>query len=92
MTHTLIFGLGGEAARSDLDALCDPLRKLITRTPQARTWLEQALLSPAFPSRKVRDPDKRAFLMKLTAERGGNMTKAIAEEFWGKSRGRVLGM
>ena len=91
LAHTIIFGIGGEAARSDLDALCDPLKKLITRTPQARSWLESALLHPSFPSRKVKDADKKTFLMKVMAERGGSMTKSVVEEFWGKSTKKRTG-
>ena len=58
----LIRGVGGEAARSELDHLAAPLRKLIFRGGAVKTWLEGALMSAEFPSKKVSASQKQAFL------------------------------
>ncbi|KAK4106167.1 hypothetical protein N658DRAFT_563094 [Parathielavia hyrcaniae] len=52
MTHlgpllaaSLARNIGGRAARSELDKLCEPLKKLVTTRPEAQAWLQSALLS-----------------------------------------------
>ena len=65
LAEALIFGIGGNAARSEIDLLTEPLKKLVVRQPSAKTWLEAALVSDRFPSIKVGRTDKRIFLQKV---------------------------
>lgn len=65
LTEALVFNIGGDAARSDLDKLCDPLKKLVVRQLRSKTWLEAALHAENFPSNKVTANDKAVFLQKL---------------------------
>lgn len=65
LCHTLIRGISGEAARSDLDTLAEPLRKLVVSHPKSRKWLEDALFSYSFTSQKVSERDKNIWLQKI---------------------------
>ena len=65
LCHLLVRRIGGEAARSELDILAEPLKKLIFAQPQAKTWLSNALSSEDFPSRKVGPAEKRVWLQKV---------------------------
>lgn len=57
--------IGGNASRSELDKLSDPLKKLVVQHPRAKQWLEAALLDPTFPSTQVSADDKSMFLKKV---------------------------
>lgn len=57
--------IGGNAARSELDKLSDPLKKLVVQHPRAKQWLETALLDPAFPGVQVTEADKSVFVKKV---------------------------
>ncbi len=61
----LVRYIGGEAARSELDVLAEPLKKLIFAQPQAKMWLSNALSSEDFPSQKVGSTEKRVWLQKI---------------------------
>ncbi|KAI9843453.1 MAG: hypothetical protein M1837_006299 [Sclerophora amabilis] len=65
LAHILIFNVGGNAARSELDIISEPLKKMVFRQPRSRMWLEKALFSRDFPSDKVAAPEKRRFLQKI---------------------------
>lgn len=65
LCHLLVRSIGGEAARSELDFLADPLKKLIFAQPQAKVWLSNALSSEDFPSQKVGSTEKRVWLHKV---------------------------
>ena len=65
LSYSLIMNIGGGAARSDLEALAEPLKRLVTLHPRAKTWLTEALSSESFPSRKVSAADKRIWLQKI---------------------------
>jgi hypothetical protein len=65
LAQALIYNIGGHAARSELDKLSEPVKKLVVRQVNARTWLEAALLDPSFPSDIVSDKDKQFFLQKI---------------------------
>lgn len=65
LSYVLVRNIGGEAARSELDALAEPLKKLIFAQPQAKTWLSNALSSKDFPSQKVGSTEKRMWLQKI---------------------------
>jgi len=58
-------GIGGDASRSELDKLSDPLKKLVTSHVAAPRWLEAALLDPQFPSTRISPEEKLRFLKKI---------------------------
>lgn len=66
LTRSLVQNIGGNASRSELDKLSDPLKKLVVQHPRAKQWLEAALLDPSFPSTKVTAGDKLTFVKKIT--------------------------
>ncbi|KAL9119683.1 MAG: hypothetical protein Q9187_003767 [Circinaria calcarea] len=61
----LVRGIAGEAARSELDALIEPLKKLVFRQPRAKQWLSDALFNDSFPSPLVSETDKKIWLQKV---------------------------
>ena len=65
LAQALVYNIGGHAARSELDKLSDPVKKLVVRQVSAKAWLEAALLDSHFPSDKVSDKDKQLFLQKI---------------------------
>ena len=65
LARALMRGIGGEAARSDLDSLSEPLKKLVYKQSRAKQWLRDALASDDFPSQVVSDVDKRIWLQKV---------------------------
>ncbi|MCJ1247252.1 hypothetical protein MMC30_004466 [Trapelia coarctata] len=65
LAYVLIKGIGGEAARSELDTLSEPLKKLVLKQPKARRWLTDALASDTFPGKSVGDTEKRVWLQKV---------------------------
>ncbi|KAK8065795.1 hypothetical protein PG997_012542 [Apiospora hydei] len=83
---SLIQNIGGNAARSELDKLSDPLKKLVFQNAHARQWLEAALNDDSFPSDKVSPADRALFLKKIT-----RATNQVVKEFWVSCRGTGLG-
>ena len=65
LCQALIYQIGGNAARSELETLAEPLKKLIVKQPQAKKWLSEALYSIQFPSKRVNDTEKRMWLQKV---------------------------
>jgi hypothetical protein len=65
LAEALIFNIGGHAARSELDKLSDPLKKLILRQGRSKQWIETALFGKSFPSDKVTDKEKTVFVQKI---------------------------
>ena len=65
LSKALIQNISGEAARSELDTLAEPLKKLIFSQPKAKTWLSDALLSDTVASQNVGLLDKRMWLQKI---------------------------
>jgi hypothetical protein len=65
LAQALVYNIGGHAGRSELDKLSDPVKKLVVRQVNAKSWLEAALLDASFPSDKVSDKDKQLFLQKI---------------------------
>lgn len=65
LCNILVRNIGGEAARSELDVLAEPLKKLIFAQSQAKMWLSNALSSEDFPSQKVGSTEKRMWLQKI---------------------------
>ena len=65
IADALIQNIGGNASRSELDSIAEPLKKLVTKHASVKTWLEDALFSSSFPSDKVGPADKRKFLAQV---------------------------
>ncbi|KIH92944.1 importin [Sporothrix brasiliensis 5110] len=65
LAQSLINNIGGNASRSELDKLGEPLKKMVVQHVRANTWLEHALMSPSFPSDKVTASDRAFFLKKI---------------------------
>lgn len=65
LAQALVHNVGGNAARSELDKISDPVKKLVARQVRAKSWLEAALADNSFPGDKVTDSDKKVFLQKL---------------------------
>lgn len=65
LSYAVIMGVGGQALRSDLDTLAEPLKALVTCQPKAKTWLTDALSSETFPSKNIGPTEKRIWLQKL---------------------------
>lgn len=65
LSYALVRNIGGEAARSELDTLANPLKNLTSAQPKAKAWLSDALFSDTFPSRNVGPADKRMWIQKI---------------------------
>lgn len=65
ISAALMRNVSGNASRSELDKFASPIKKMVTTKPQAKAWLEGALLDPSFPSTKVTDAEKSQFVKKL---------------------------
>lgn len=65
LSHAVIMAVGGQALRSDLDTLAEPLKALVTCQPKAKTWLADALSSETFPSKIIGPTEKRIWLQKI---------------------------
>lgn len=65
LAQSLARNIGGNALRSELDRLCEPLRKLVSRYPMAKEWLQSGLDHPSFPSQKVDAEQKSLFVKKI---------------------------
>ncbi|KAI0840494.1 ARM repeat-containing protein [Hypoxylon sp. FL0890] len=87
LSESLIQNIGGKAARSELDRLSEPLKKLVAQHVHARQWLQAALQDPAFPSDKVSPEDKELFLKKIIMLRGQRSTNQVVRNFWLACRG-----
>ncbi|MBE3047089.1 hypothetical protein IMZ48_32110 [Candidatus Bathyarchaeota archaeon] len=65
VTLSLIRNIGGNASRSELDKVTDPLKKLASSHPSAQSWIQAALFHPSFPSQNVSEKEKMMFLRKV---------------------------
>lgn len=65
LAQSLAKNIGGNASRSELDKLSGPIKKLVSRHPSARDWLQSALNHPSFPSNKIGPEQKAIFLKKI---------------------------
>jgi hypothetical protein len=64
MAQSLVSQISGGAARSELDAICKPLKKMIEKRVEARPWLVHAMNSHCL-SPNVTMAEKGAFLEKI---------------------------
>jgi len=65
VTQSLIRNIGGNASRSELDKLSDPIKKMAAQQVMAASWIEAGLFHTTFPSQNISDQDKRAFARKV---------------------------
>lgn len=65
LARCLIRNIGGNAARSELDKVSEPLKKLVNQHVKARPWLEQSLFDSSFPGQQLSHEDRSAFLKKI---------------------------
>lgn len=65
LTQSIIRNVGGKAARSELDKLTEPLKRLASHHAGARVWLEAALGDASFPGTHVSDHDKSLFVKRI---------------------------
>ncbi|KAI9818503.1 MAG: hypothetical protein M1827_000562 [Pycnora praestabilis] len=65
LAAALVKNIGGDAARSELDMIAEPLKKLVFKQQRAKSWLEAALTADTFPSQKVDATEKRVWLQKV---------------------------
>jgi hypothetical protein len=84
---SLIRNVGGNALRSELDKLSEPLKKLVVRHTMAKRWLETALYHEHFPSTLVSAEQKALFLKKIISLRGTRATNQVVREFWLAAKG-----
>ncbi len=63
--RVLVNKVAGEASRSELDDLAEPLKKMIFSQPSAKLWLSDALNGDSFPSQKVNPSEKSVFLQRI---------------------------
>ncbi|KAF9869360.1 hypothetical protein CkaCkLH20_13171 [Colletotrichum karsti] len=65
LAQSIVRNIGGNASRSELDRLSEPLKKMVSHQVKARVWLEQALFDPSFPGQQVSADEKAVFLKKV---------------------------
>ena len=87
----LVRQIGGEAQRSELEILAEPLKKLVFSQPMAKQWLTTALESSTFPSTKVSLEERRFWLQKVMNLRGSGRTSLAVKDFWVACRGSEFG-
>ncbi|KAI4254377.1 MAG: hypothetical protein LQ352_003137 [Teloschistes flavicans] len=63
--QVIVYNISGEAARSELETLADPLRKMVVDQARAKQWISDALFSSSFPSLKVGEAEKRIWLQQV---------------------------
>ncbi|KAL7918504.1 ARM repeat-containing protein [Trichoderma austrokoningii] len=87
LTQSLARNIGGNALRSELDRLSEPLRKLVVNYPMSRDWLQSSLDHSSFPSQRVTPEQKSLFVKKVISLRGTRATNQVVRDFWLTARG-----
>lgn len=87
LAQSLARNIGGNASRSELDKLSEPVKRLVSRHPMAKEWLQSGLGHSSFPSDKVGPEQKDLFVKKVISLRGSRATNQVIREFWLASRG-----
>ncbi|KAE9568261.1 hypothetical protein CGMCC3_g15660 [Colletotrichum fructicola] len=87
LAQSIVQNIGGNASRSELDRLGEPLKKMVSNQVKARAWLEQALFDPSFPGQHISSEEKAVFLKKIINLRGARGTAQVVRELWLASRG-----
>lgn len=93
LAAALMTQIAGVAQRSELDALCKPLRAFVFGQPGAKGHLENALMGVVVAAgdggNLVGEQEKRVFLQKVVGLRGGRQTGVVVREFWALCKGTV---
>ena len=90
-TASLVRQFGGQAQRSDLDYLCEPLKALLLNQGSTQAWLQQGLQDGTFPSSKVGVDERMRFLRQIMSLRSdGKKIKELIRAFWAACRGTVV--
>jgi hypothetical protein len=63
LAEALIYSIGGNSSRIQLDKYFDPLKKLVIKQKRAKSWLAAALAS--LQNDKISESDKSIFLQKV---------------------------
>ncbi|KAJ2895920.1 hypothetical protein MKZ38_006038 [Zalerion maritima] len=87
LAQVLIQNIGGNCSRSEINSLCEPLKKFVVQDTRTQRWLEAALMDPAFPSHRVSPHEKSIFLKKIIGLRGAKATNQVVRDFWLACRG-----
>lgn len=87
LCQILVNKIAGEASRSELDVLVEPLKRTVFSQPSAKSWLSMALYNDNFPSQRVDGVAKRMWLTKIMNLRGAKATNAAVRDFWIQCRG-----
>ncbi|PHH58659.1 hypothetical protein CDD81_4951 [Ophiocordyceps australis] len=87
LCQSLARNLGGNASRSELVKLSEPVKKLICRHRMAKEWLLSGLNHSSFPSIKVSSEQKAIFVKRLLSLRGSRTTTQVIRDFWLSARG-----
>lgn len=91
-TCSIISQIGGNALRSDLEFICEPLKALLLHQPGVQGWLQQAILGETFPAvdANVGQQQRNLFFRQVIATRGdGNKIRNLVRQFWAACRGTV---
>ncbi|KAG8630142.1 hypothetical protein KVT40_001761 [Elsinoe batatas] len=90
VASAIVHQLGGNAQRSELDAVSKVLRGFMMASPRAKPMLEEALNGSAFPeAAKATPQQKRVFASRVTMLRGGKGTTDAVKNFWAESKGTI---
>jgi hypothetical protein len=65
LARALVYNISGNAARSELDRVSDPLKKLVARQVHARSWLQSAFIEKASTGDRTNEIDKKIVLQKI---------------------------
>ncbi|KAI9706826.1 MAG: hypothetical protein M1820_004797 [Bogoriella megaspora] len=95
LVAAIVHQITGQASRSDLDFIYDPIKKIIMAGPGAKVWFEQALADNSVVDENARariDVGRtRKFVAQLIAARGGKATNGVVKTFWAECKGTVSG-
>jgi hypothetical protein len=65
LAQALVYNISGNAARSELDKVSDPLKRLVARQVHAKSWLQSAFIEKDQIGDKTNGTDKRVTLQKI---------------------------
>ncbi len=78
--------VGGGAARSELDVLCEPIKKLVAKLGLLGTRLLRDAVAREFGG----DETVKKMVEQILGLRGGRKTVEVVKEFWVASRGAAF--
>lgn len=87
----LVHQIGGQAYRSDIDCIMEPLKALLMNQSGTHMWLREALAHDSFPSNRVTMDDRARFLKQITGLRNDvRKLKELVKTFWAACQGTVV--